>query len=608
MTIYINNEQDNVNPSTNNSIQGNYIGIGADGLTALPAGYVNGVGNAILFGNSHNDIVGGTVTGAKNVIGSSKEFGISFRDGCSDSLVQGNFIGTDYTGNASPVHADGVGNTNSGVHIFALNDISHDITVGGNTPGARNVISGNQNTTAFWTPDGVEIDNGSYNNIIQGNYIGVGANGTTALGNEGAGISIMEDDSNNNVIGGTGVGEGNVIANNGEPGVKIGALNTDDLNSNVILGNSIFNNNGLGIDLGASGISNNDAGDNDSGPNDLLNAPMLLAVTPNGANTGISYELDLPAGDYRIEFFTNTAQDLSGRGEGEEYIGFQNISHTGSGIESFNVLLTGVSGVTNLSMTATERNVNSDSGFGSTSEYSGTSSTTTNIDTSLTKTLLNSSSVALDTDIIYRFTITNNGNIPVELTALDASIMGQNSLIFDIAPPELVYVSENSSDVACATPISASLLGPLLGNHPDHMLINCGYVGVSRLMFNGDSFSFDMTFHIAPSSDLNFTNYAFTAVGGGDPDVSAFGAAFVSGGDIVDQLAGLNENFPLATFAPPTITTTTSPTTIIPARGVSSLVGGLPVTGSNVAMLLLIASSLILGGFIFVRRTRRQLI
>ncbi len=55
-------------------------------------------------------------------------------------------------------------------------------------------------------------------------------------------------------------------------------------------------------------------------------------------------ELDVPAGDYRIEVFANPTEgaDPSGYGEGESLAAAQIVTHTGSGPESFVVAVPAV--------------------------------------------------------------------------------------------------------------------------------------------------------------------------------------------------------------------------------------------------------------------------
>src|SRR5262249_41934460 len=86
--------------------------------------------------------------------------------------LEGNFIGTDVTGTQI------VGNASFGVQLDGSNAV-----VGGTTPDARNIISGNGNSPSVPYFDQGGIVDGGTNNSVQGNYIGTDATGTKALGN-----------------------------------------------------------------------------------------------------------------------------------------------------------------------------------------------------------------------------------------------------------------------------------------------------------------------------------------------------------------------------------------------------------------------------------------
>lgn len=254
--IFFGNESDNPNLSEYNVIQGNYIGVARDGVTALPAGYMYGHCNAILNGNSHHDLIGGTEPGATNVIASSYEFGVSYRDGSSFSRLEGNLIGTDYTGTRTMPHALGSGNAASGVHVAVVSSIGdgmhltrapHDIMIGGTNPAARNIISGN--TYNGGTPaNGVILHEGTYNTSVIGNYIGTDITGTASLPNDGNGVTVLTDngyESHDNVV------TDNLIrgqANGGATGIDLSMTPR-----NTILGNSIT---GFGNGISVSGNNN----------------------------------------------------------------------------------------------------------------------------------------------------------------------------------------------------------------------------------------------------------------------------------------------------------------------------------------------------------------
>src|SRR5262249_10870029 len=139
-----------------------------------------------------------------------------FISGGSGNYVQGNFIGTDVTGKKS------VPNDSSGTHVGAvvLANAAADNVIGGfskrdlngNLFGLGNLISGNGT-------DGVFIAEGFstsvVGNLVQGNFIGTDVTGTQKLSNRGNGVHL-ETGAIGNIIGGTGVGLGNVISGNGD--------------------------------------------------------------------------------------------------------------------------------------------------------------------------------------------------------------------------------------------------------------------------------------------------------------------------------------------------------------------------------------------------------
>jgi hypothetical protein len=75
---------------------------------------------------------------------------------------------------------------------------------------------------------------------------------------------------------------------------------------------------GLGIDLSPEGVTPNDERDPDTGANDAQNFPVLNSAT----NTTVEGTLSSTANTtFILEFFSNTACDPSGHGEGEMFIG-----------------------------------------------------------------------------------------------------------------------------------------------------------------------------------------------------------------------------------------------------------------------------------------------
>jgi CSLREA domain-containing protein len=323
--------------STGNIVKGNYIGINVAGTAALPNG---GSGVSI---SGPNNTVGGTTPGERNVISGNNSSGVSISD--LGNVVKGNYIGTDATGTLD------LGNTTVGVLISSSGN-----TVGGTTAGERNVISGNNSS-------GVQIGSSVTGSVVTGNYIGTDATGTAALGNSGIGVFISFAD---NRVGGTAVGEANIIAFNSGGGV---ALSSNAGGSNRIISNSIHSNSGLGIDLGDDGVTLNDPSDADVGPNNRQNVPEItMAQSGASGDTTLTGSIhSTPNTTFTVQFFTNTACDPTGAGEGHTLIGSTTLTTDANGNAGFSSLvLTGTGDLQGQFITATAMNDST----GDTSEFS----------------------------------------------------------------------------------------------------------------------------------------------------------------------------------------------------------------------------------------------
>ena len=333
------------NPNaTANSIIGNYIGTNAAG-TAAVANY-NGVsllGSATgtFLGSATGITPGGACTGGCNLISGNSNRGV-FLQGTGGNTVQGNFIGTNAAGTG------GVGNGFFPLDVSAPNNL-----IGGATPAARNIISANAN--------GVTLVGA--NNTLIGNYIGVQTDGASPLGNTSFGIWVYGP-SPGTVIGGTGANDQNVIAHNAWVGIRLEDLAGTPVNVRIQR-NSIFHNAQIGIDLGTDGVTANDTGDGDAGPNNLQNYPVLALSTVGGGTTTVSGSLNSTANtQFTLEFFQSFACDPSGQGEGQLFLGQATVTTDGSGNFNFNPALPGEAGAGSfITATATDP-------AGSTSEFS----------------------------------------------------------------------------------------------------------------------------------------------------------------------------------------------------------------------------------------------
>jgi CSLREA domain-containing protein len=357
-----------------NVIEGNYLGTDVSGT--LDLGNHTGIRVSSF---SMNNTIGGATSAERNLISGNNRFGIySVGSATSGNLIEGNYIGVDVSGASAVPNLSGV-----------------NFNFGDGNAVRRNVISGNAG--------GAVIIGAGSNNVVQGNMIGTDSTGTAAIPN-GFGVQILGGNSpsfpaSNNLIGGTGPGEGNVIsgntslsvllnsfsASNGSTGNRIegnrigvgtngadlgngtgvsigsvGGMNNTIIGGTApgagniiayndtpgvgvssgntgeqILGNSIHSNTGLGIDLDAAGVTPNDDDDADTGPNDLQNFPLLTGATSGSGSTITGSLNSTPATTFRLEFFANSACDASGNGEGELYLGAESVTTDGGGDVAF---------------------------------------------------------------------------------------------------------------------------------------------------------------------------------------------------------------------------------------------------------------------------------
>jgi hypothetical protein len=208
--------------ASNNAVQGNFIGTDVTGTVALGNCLDNRYVAVTVAGvGTSNNLIGGTAGGAGNVISGNRQDGLAIFDGATNTIVQGNYIGTDMTGTvALPNTFDGV----------AIDSGASGNTVGGTAPGARNVISGNARDGVLLGPNSATTAN-----VIQGNFIGTDVSGTHPLGNGRYGVRI-HNGSTDNLVGGAVAGAGNVIASNINSGVDIADSGTT---GNLVQGNFI---------------------------------------------------------------------------------------------------------------------------------------------------------------------------------------------------------------------------------------------------------------------------------------------------------------------------------------------------------------------------------
>ncbi len=243
--------------ATGNTIAGNFIGVDSSGAKAL----ANGVDGVLV--QSPGNTIGGTASGARNVISGNASAGVHLANGASNNLVAGNLIGTDLHGVVA------VGNGTFGINVdgTGTGSTTHN-TIGGSTTAAQNLISGNgfvnlnisgslstgtlvtgnligtnlaDTAGLFATPYGIIINgsptdtvggttaglgntisgsisaglyivnSGASGNLVQGNLIGRVAGAAASLANN---IGVIINDAPNNTVGGAASGAANTITGN----------------------------------------------------------------------------------------------------------------------------------------------------------------------------------------------------------------------------------------------------------------------------------------------------------------------------------------------------------------------------------------------------------
>jgi CSLREA domain-containing protein len=386
--------------SNGNIISGNFSGTNPTGTTRMPNGTFPNSGDGILIQNASNNVVGTSSPADRNVLSGNALAGVHITGTLSTpatgNKIQGNFVGVAANGisgvgtRTDPAPAP---NSTEGNNLFGI-EIS-----GGNTNTVGGTVAGERNVVGF-NADGITMDNGAQSNTVQGNFVGVGADGTTVAGNLLNGISMRssngfsaplgpaqtnEQGVSFNLIGGTVAGAGNLVEFNGTGGIAVfgnpvsasGQANI----GNTILANSIFKNGrnnsspaSLGIDLANQfayptddGVTPNDSKGHGAAndPNNFQNFPVLTGALSSGGTTTITGTLNsTPSTTFRIEFFANDPDPLGVPVEGQQFLGFANVNTDATGNASFSVALnTPVTNGRFVTATATD-------GIGNTSEFS----------------------------------------------------------------------------------------------------------------------------------------------------------------------------------------------------------------------------------------------
>jgi hypothetical protein len=331
--------------TTGNAVLGNLIGTDKNGTAKLPNF------DGIAISNASGNRIGGPAAGERNVISGNTRFGVHLSS-LSGNVVQGNYVGTDVTG----AETHGVEN---GHGVFLNGDL--DSLIGGTQPGEGNAIAGSG--WGIWL-GGVTSNRHTSGTRIHGNRIGTSADGSQARGNSW-GIYVEGQDGHevhDVLIGGSTPGAGNLISGNYLEGIIMRGGGAQRIH---IQGNSIHANGGLGIDLNGDGVTQNDSGDGDSGPNNLRNFPVLTSAAAGGSTRVTGTLNSTPGSVSTLDFYASAAADPSGFGEGQRWLGSIIVSTDLTGNAAFDANLIAATAIGEfITATATDTN-------GNTSEFCG---------------------------------------------------------------------------------------------------------------------------------------------------------------------------------------------------------------------------------------------
>jgi hypothetical protein len=315
-----------VTDSGNVTIQANFIGMGADNITALG----NTLNGALINGSSANMQFGGVIP-LGNVVAANKKNGIEIADTASagvyfntfcglpafidtavgnlldgmlvtstggnnvirTSVISGNLgNGIHVTGNASGVQivqvilgldTDGAAPLGNVLNGILIDGSAHDIVIGGNDPSIipENIISANG-------ANGIAVVGEAHDIQIFHSYIGTDVFGVVAFGNTQAGI-FVGGNATGTAIGGTDSFRSNVISGNLGDGISLG----DASHATIIIGNIIGADKTGALPLGNAGsgvmavTSDNVIGGSSTGMGNIIAFNAQGVTIDTGIHNGI---------------------------------------------------------------------------------------------------------------------------------------------------------------------------------------------------------------------------------------------------------------------------------------------------------------------------------
>jgi len=484
-----------------NLVLGNFIGTDVSGTVAV----ANGGSGIYLNGASYNTI-GDGFPGDGNLISGNKDEGIALL-GASDNLIQGNFIGTDVNGNVT-----GLGNQGHGIEVYMIAEPP--------APSIENVIGGeascgcttaqrriNEKAAAFHPTAEARVAAAATAKAQAANAVPADVSANRQAANSPAaalwqriagwgakqrqpnftwtrtpkpgtdtrasikGVTVKRTPGKQNSAArgqtsdapGVGTGSGaNLIAGNAGDGVRVSSQNDVD---NLISENSIFSNDGLGINLGTDGVTLNDPGDADEGPNHLQNFPVITSANPG--STTVSGTLDsTPGASLTIEVFANSSCDSpSGYGEGQTFLGSIPAVEGSPGQYTFDLTTAApLPAGQILTATATAANL---TGSGSTSEFSQCFMVPIS---DVTLTLVGPTSVFEDSGspLVFRFTRSNTiGPLSVTFSVGGTASYGVSGADYTATGASTFTSSSGVVDFADGQPTADVTVQPIADPNPE---------------------------------------------------------------------------------------------------------------------------------------------
>lgn len=284
-----------------NRVIGNNIGLNENGNAARP-NLFDGV--AITQG-ARNNRIGGNGNG--NTISGNVQNGVFLTDAINNT-VSFNTIGPNFP------NEDGIVVSNASVDNTVANN-----TVNNNNGNGIEIREFGTSNNSFRnnTVNNNDFDGINLSNQATANFIGPN---NTIRNNTLNGVRIDAPGTDNNTV------RQNTISNNGQAGISVGGDPLDIAVVNRLTQNSTFTNGGLGIDLAMDGITPNDVGDGDNGPNLFQNFPVLQAAVDNAVEIVVIGTLDgeVIQQPFIVEFFQPDVNAVGVPGEGQTFLAASN--------------------------------------------------------------------------------------------------------------------------------------------------------------------------------------------------------------------------------------------------------------------------------------------